>query len=136
MAVWICALSLKLALPHWAAAPAFVTVCRIYPTAAIVEIWEAIVACHIYPQHMAIQHDLIEGINGILSMAFFEETNKSKALRFFSKAVSWDIHITDLPILLEDNPQAVGCSSGTQVVHLNRNHAGHIERRAPVTHGL
>lgn len=136
MAVEICALRLKLALPHWAAAPAFVPVCRIYHMAAIVEVWEAIVACHLYPQYMAIQHDLIEGTNGILSMAPVEETNKSKASRFFSKAVSWDIHIANLPVLLEDNPQAVGCSTGAQVVHLNRGHAEHIERRAPVTHGL
>lgn len=85
---------------------------------------------------MAIQHDLVEGINGILSMAPVEETDKSKASSFFSKAVSWDIHIADLPVLLEDNPQAVGCSTGVQIVHLNRGHVENIERRVPVTHGL
>lgn len=43
MAVEICALRLKLALPNWAAAAEFLPGRRIYHRAAIVEVWKTIV---------------------------------------------------------------------------------------------
>lgn len=49
MAVEMCALRLELALPHWAEAPAFVTVLRIFLMAAIEGIWEATAAVHGHP---------------------------------------------------------------------------------------
>lgn len=63
---------------------------------------------HLHSQFTAIQYDPVYGIRGDHSMAFAVESDKGKALRFFSKTVPWDVHIADRPVLPEDSPQGGG----------------------------
>lgn len=122
--------------PPWTAALASVGAGRRFPAVAMERIWRMTKARHLDPQFMAIQYDTVYGILGILSLVLVMKVDEGKAMGLFSEAVPWNVHITDIPILLKGVQQCVDCCAVIQVVYLKRGHALHIGRRAMVTHGL
>lgn len=122
--------------PAWTVALASVRAGRRFPAVAMERIWRATKARHLDPQFMAIQYDPVYGILGILSLVLVMEADEGKATGLFSEAVPWNVHITDIPILLKGAQQCVDCCAVIQVVHLKRGHAFHIGRRVTVTHSL
>lgn len=65
------------------------------------EIWRTTKVRHMDQQFTAIQYDPVYGILGSLSLVLDTEMDEGKSMGHFSEAVPWNVHITDIPILLK-----------------------------------
>lgn len=116
---------------------AFIPARRRYLAEVTVETWGTTTACHLHTKLLAIRHDPVESVHGILHLVLEVEADEGEAAGQSRDAIPEDVHVASAPILLEHRSlQGVGRCAVGQVVHLEGSHALDIGRTATVTHGL